>query len=163
MRIAYLADYPQFVPLINKWLFQEFSHLTIESSERKWLIALKKKLHKKKIPTSFVAISGENPIGFACLVHQDMETHKHLTPWLAGVYVIPEQRRQGIGTRLVLHAMAEAKELSITTLYLFTPDKKSFYERLGWNVLEQTDYRGVNVFVMSVDLDRLDLQTLKLN
>ena len=153
MKIEYLADYPQFISVVNKWIFNEFSYLVPHTKEKDWLIALKKRLHKNRIPTSFIVIVNDQPVGFACLIEHDMDTHRHLTPWLAGVFVIPDQRKKGIGSQLVRRVMSEAKNLNIKTLYLFTPDRKHFYKRLGWQVIEQTTYHGYEVFIMSIQLD----------
>jgi hypothetical protein len=37
-------------------------------------------------------------------------------------------------------------------VYLFTPNKRAFYERRGWIVLEQTRYRGYNIVIMKQNL-----------
>jgi N-acetylglutamate synthase-like GNAT family acetyltransferase len=75
-----------------------------------------------------------------------------LTPWLGGVYVAPDHRRQGIGSALVVRAVDEASEISVERLYLYTPDQERFYTRLGWSVVEQCQYRGEDVVVMTLQL-----------
>jgi hypothetical protein len=37
---------------------------------------------------------------------------------------------------------------TLETLYLFTPDRESFYQNLGWQVLSKEEYRGAWVTVM---------------
>jgi N-acetylglutamate synthase-like GNAT family acetyltransferase len=75
-----------------------------------------------------------------------------LTPWLGGVYVAPDHRRQGIGSALVTRAVDEARKLSVERLYLYTADQERFYARLGWSVVEQCQYRGQGVVVMTLQL-----------
>jgi N-acetylglutamate synthase-like GNAT family acetyltransferase len=72
---------------------------------------------------------------------------------MAAVYVIPERRGMGIGSALVRAAMEEAKHISLDRLYLLTPDRSSFYARLGWNVLDKVEYRGENVTIMVYEVD----------
>ena len=48
--------------------------------------------------------------------------------------------------------MREAKQAGIETLYLFTPDRVSFYEKLGWQILKEEVYRGHLVTMMSARL-----------
>lgn len=42
----------------------------------------------------------------------------------------------------------KAVELGFDTLYLWTPDKEHFYARLGWTVIDRTEYRNENAVVM---------------
>ena len=46
----------------------------------------------------------------------------------------------------------EARNLRIPRLYLYTPSAEKFYARLGWSVLERTDYAGKAAIVMAFDL-----------
>ena len=103
------------------------------------------------IPTTFVAV-GDDLLGSAAIVACDMETHGDLSPWLASVYVSDRYRRHGVGSALVRHVMYEAARNGFDALYLFTPDRESFYRRLGWNRYETTIYHGEAVVVMHADL-----------
>lgn len=87
-------------------------------------------------------------VGSASIIDYDMDDRTELTPWLASVFVAPEQRRRGVGGDLVRHVMDRARHAGIATLYLFTPDRQRFYQRLGWHELEQTRYRGYPVTIM---------------
>ncbi|NOU13132.1 MAG: GNAT family N-acetyltransferase, partial [Methylococcaceae bacterium] len=80
------------------------------------------------------------------------DTRPELTPWLASVFVAPKHRNNGVGSQLVKNVMQQAKEAGINELYLFTPDRETFYQKLGWSVLAKEDYRGHAVTVMSVKL-----------
>jgi N-acetylglutamate synthase-like GNAT family acetyltransferase len=71
---------------------------------------------------------------------------------LASVYVASEHRRAGIGTALVRRVIREAETLDIPALHLFTPDKESFYARLGWSVIERPEYRGYPQVVMALSI-----------
>jgi N-acetylglutamate synthase-like GNAT family acetyltransferase len=104
------------------------------------------------IPKTFVALENDQIVGTASLVEDDMPTRPELTPWLAAVYVLPEFRHRGIGLALVKAAMREAEALGVERLYLFTPDRVRFYNRLGWKVIEHTEYRGQNVTIMSYEV-----------
>jgi len=79
-----------------------------------------------------------------------MVTRKDLSPWLASVFVPPEHRGKGIGTALTRRIMDEAKALDVGTLYLFTPDRETFYSRLGWTVLERPEYRREQIVIMKL-------------
>lgn len=100
--------------------------------------------------------SGCNPrvsqAGSAMLVAHDMDTRVDLSPWLAGVFVTPEQRRHGVGAALVQRVIDEATALGVRRLYLYTPSTEHFYSRLGWSLVERTSYEGVDVAVMSYEV-----------
>jgi predicted N-acetyltransferase YhbS len=66
--------------------------------------------------------------------------------------VAPEHRRQGIGTALVRRVVRETEALGVQALHLYTPDKESFYARLGWSVIERPEYRGYPQVVMALPI-----------
>ncbi len=143
-----LGDFPDSIPTLGEWHHREWSWLnpgkTLEDRIRK----LEDSAVPGKIPCTFVAVSRGTLLGSASLIEEDMDTHRHLTPWLASVYIVSGQRGKGIGSLLVRGMMEEAKKLGIRRLYLFTPDRKHFYERLGWKVRETAPYRGQTVTIM---------------
>ena len=99
------------------------------------------------IPTAFVAVLGADVVGLACLVECDIESHQHLTPWLASVLVAPEHRGRGIGSALCERA-TEARLLGVEKLYLFTFNRQRLYGRLGWLALENALYAGASGTIM---------------
>jgi GNAT superfamily N-acetyltransferase len=152
MHLAYLADYPEFIPTLARWHHAQWHYLDAGVSVEERAANFHAHLGRQQIPTTFVALEGSTLLGSASLIAHDMDTHPDLTPWLACVYVAPAYRRRGIGTVLVQRVAQEAKALGVETLYLFTPDKRAFYAHRGWAVLEQTPYRGYNVVVMAQTL-----------
>lgn len=159
MHIDYLADHPGFIPTLARWHHEQWKHLDPGGSVEQRIAQLQAHLRKRQIPTTFVAVSlSDGPgserdrvevLGSASLIAHDMDTHPELSPWLASVFVAPEQRGQGIGTALVRRVIQEAEALGVAQLYLFTtPDKHGFYARLGWSLIERTRYRGYQQIVM---------------
>ena len=73
-------------------------------------------------------------------------------PWLASVFVPPEHRGKGIASALVRTVEEAAKRLGYERLYLFTESATSLYAGLGWQALEQCDYRGERIQVMDKSL-----------
>lgn len=105
-----------------------------------------------EVPLTWVASRAGVLLGSASLVVSDMETKPELTPWLASVFVAPEHRREGVGSLLVNQVKCEAADRGFPRLFLFTPDREAFYERLGWVVVERLDYRDSQVTLMALDL-----------
>jgi GNAT superfamily N-acetyltransferase len=152
VRIEYLADHPELIPILAQWHHQQFSYLDrgVTAAQRESFLGTH--ANHPQIPTTFVAMAGETLLGSASLLARDMDTRLDLSPWLAAVYVAPEHRRQGIATALIVRVVDEARILGYRTIYLFTPDKESFYTRRGWSLLEHTNYRGVQVSVMTLHI-----------
>ena len=149
-RIDYLADHPDLAPTLAAWHQAQWSYLSPATTVEQRLARLHKHLAKRQVPTTFVALDGDQPVGCASLVHADMSIRPQLAPWLASVYVLPSHRRQGIGSALVRRVCHEAAGLQVATLYLYTPDKEHFYAALGWSLLEHIEYRGYEMAVMQI-------------
>ena len=79
----------------------------------------------------------------------------HPKPWLASVYVVPERRGRAIGSMLVERVVEEAWAVGFPVIHLFTPDRQSFYLRMGWTELETALVRERPVFIMKLDRPRL--------
>ena len=151
MKIANLKEVPNHLDTLARWHQKEWGYFNPNRTLMERIERMKSHLLPEFIPTTFVATNHEL-FGSAAIIEHDMDTRKELTPWLAGVYVAPEFRRQGIGSALVLHVMEQARENKIERLYLFTPDKDVFYAGLGWKMFEKTRYLGYAVTIMHVDL-----------
>ncbi len=150
MRIKLLQDCsPELLRILATWHHEQWSYLNPARSFEKRLERMQRYLGDDFIPSTWVMIDNTGmPLGSAAIVAEDMDTHKHLGPWLASVYVAKQARRHGIGSQLVQQVMTAAQENAVEQLYLFTPDQSAFYERLGWEHLEHCDYRGHAVSVM---------------
>jgi GNAT superfamily N-acetyltransferase len=152
MRIDYLADHPEFIPVLAQWQHEEWAYLrpgdTVEARTER----LRAACGRGGIPIVLVAFSESTLIGSAMLIAHDMDNRMDLTPWLAGVFVAPDYRRRGIGSALVKRVVECATQLGVRRLYLYTPSAEQMYSRLGWSAIERTYYHGANVVLMSYDL-----------
>ena len=81
---------------------------------------------------NFVLFDRDRPTGTVGLVRADLEARPDLTPWLAGLFVLPEFRGRGHATALVRRVEAFARAASVPTLWLCTSTAGQFYARLGW-------------------------------
>jgi len=148
MIITYLADHPEHLPAVARWVHGKWGHLAPGRTVEQIEAAFATRLNRDRIPLTLIALEGEQLLGTASIYLQDMSTRPELTPWMASVFVAPEQRGRGIGSALVQAIEAQARGLGVARLYLFTPDKQRFYARLGWSPLEWTEYRAERVLIM---------------
>jgi len=152
VRIENLADHPDFVGTVARWQWDEWGHLDPTDSLAARITSLRDQTDPTHIPTTYVALDGDAPLGTASLVGHDMSTHHELSPWLASVYVTPAARGRGVASALVRHAVGQAAAMGVTRLSLFTPDAQGLYEKLGWRALATEPFEGHPVTIMTIDL-----------
>jgi GNAT superfamily N-acetyltransferase len=148
IHIDHLANHRYALPEIVSWVHAEWGNLMPDISYSKLESQFKERLTPHVIPETFVAMRGDQIVGTASIVTHDLSTRMDLSPWLAAVFVLPEHRGMGVGSALVQAGVDEAGYLGLERFYLLTPDRISFYARLGWVKLFTTEYRGENVSVM---------------
>ena len=151
--IVTISDRPELLTTVATWVYEQWwSHLS-EHSPKTVANMLMERKRSDQICESFVALLDSVPVGTATVLDHDVETERRpdLTPWVAAVYVIPEARCRGIGEQLVSEASAFALSRGFKTVYLWTTDRQSWYERLGWRVMEQFDRNGARVSFLKLE------------
>jgi len=159
MSIINLADEPEHIPTLATWHDSEWAHLNPGRSLEQRIQSMQAYLGGNLIPSTFIYKHQDRLAGSAAITASDMDNKPQWTPWLASVFVEPSFRNQGIGSQLVRHVMTQALRAGITRLYLFTPDRAAFYQKLGWTILLEDVYRGHAVTVMRADLFHATNQT----
>lgn len=148
MQISYLADYPGFISLLAPAIVEQWRFVMPEETIDGRIARLRNHLNRNTLPIGWIAHAGGQVLGTAALRVYDLEDRRDLTPWLGGVFVRPEYRRQGIASALCEVAEDKAWSLGFETLYLFTADRQALYARLGWNNLERVIWRGLGSTIM---------------
>lgn len=148
IQIESIADHLELVDRIARRHFDEWGHLDPSGTLETWTEGLRHRTKRDQIPTTYVALEGNELLGSVTLVEHDMLTRPDLSPWLAGVYVTPERRHQGIGSLLVRHTVHQTARMGVKHLYLYTHAAREFYTKLGWRFLEEDMYEGQLVAIM---------------
>ena len=151
VRIESIADHSDLVETIARWHWDEWGHVDPGGSLASWTAGLRRRTNRARIPTTYVALAGGEPLGSVTLVEHDMDNRRDLTPWLAGLYVAPAHRGRGVGSALARHAVRQAAAMGVGRLYLYTGPARGFYERLGWRVIADEWYEGQPVVVMAIE------------
>ena len=153
MRVEFLKDNPEFIDRIADLMFKEWGHIRQGTTIDRYYNYLREKLNSDKIPMTLIAKSESNELlGFASIVLSDMEINKGLSPWISGVFVVPEYRGKGFGGLLVDKLVQIASDLGFEKLYLYTFDKEKFYSDLSWKKIKDEFYLNSKVVVMAKDL-----------
>jgi GNAT superfamily N-acetyltransferase len=156
--VELLADKVEFVPNIARWHFEEWGRAHSTVTEADVVARLSSWTNRDSIPLTYVAVERGAPLGSASLVHHDMSPPapgcEDLSPWISGVFVIPESRGTGLGPALVGACEEAAPRLGHAVVYLHTAARTAerFYSPMGWHILDLADYDGHQVTVMAKTL-----------
>ncbi|WP_318153158.1 GNAT family N-acetyltransferase [Halomonas sp. LR3S48] len=148
INIVRLSPDSDHVATVASWTYAEWGHLHPNSTAESYRDAFRRECGDGGVPSVFVAMHGNKPVGTAALLAEDMDSRRELTPWLASVFVLPEWRGQGIASTLIRRVEEEAVACGVDHFYLFTPDQQALYRRLGWQDHEELSYRGEEVTIM---------------
>ncbi|WP_158744374.1 GNAT family N-acetyltransferase [Acidisphaera sp. L21] len=133
-----VAKRPDLLPVIAEWLWNEWWKRWGRSLEETQAMyaACRAEIGA---PQTFILVADDTPIGTVTLARKDLDERPNLTPWLAGVFVIPERRGRGY-VRHLLEAFDEAcRRASIPTAWLYTNTAERVYLRAGWQLVETID------------------------
>src|SRR5437899_22311 len=142
MQISYLSEHPEFIPVLASALLEHYRDVLPKETLETRAGKLRTHLNRDSLPIAWVAHSEAGVAGTAALRVHDLEGREDLTPWLGGVYVLPEYRRRGIGTALCDTVEQKVTALGARTVYLFTLDRQRWYSAMGWDLVEPCTWRG---------------------
>ena len=153
MKIKNLDSQDAHFDTVVRWVFDEWSPITPYETLTSTHGELSQRSGAEIVPHALVAETADgNPLGTVSLVECDYAPRNNLSPWLADLYVAPEQRNRGVGSALVKQLELWALHNGIETLYLITRYREDFYRRLGWTLFEQLRYHGVKSALMRREL-----------
>ena len=72
---------------------------------------------KDGLPVALVAVVDGQAVGTVTLKSDDWRPRADLSPWLGGLFVLPDHRGQGIAGGLVRALVDQASQRGVTTLY----------------------------------------------
>jgi predicted N-acetyltransferase YhbS len=152
MKIDYLAEHPHFIPTLSKWFLREWRDFYGDKTWESVAETFYERLNRDSIPLTLVAFEEQHPFGTISLLEESISTHKHLTPWLGGLYVCKEKRHQSIGRQLIEADIGKARKLGFERVFIGIRKSENYYINLGWQVVEGTDYCGEEIKIMQLDL-----------
>lgn len=154
IKIAYLKEHPEVIPDLAKIWHEVLgsiwvSDISIEQVEQ----GLYEDLNDNTLPLTLVALKGSQVIGSISLYDSD-EVRTDLTPWLESLVVDKAHQNQGVGKILVEKIKQKARDLHFNKLYLFAfaPTLPAYYARLGFNKIDEDEFKGHPVTVMEIAL-----------
>jgi GNAT superfamily N-acetyltransferase len=141
--IATLAEHPLLVPDVVEIAWREWGALQPQHEHERWLREAERdsRLHS---PTSaaFVALDGDQAVGFVQLHEFELDDMRDRSPWVCGMVVLPEYRGAGVGRRLLAALEQFAAGHGVPRLWVFTESAAAFYERCGWQPVDESEQDG---------------------
>jgi GNAT superfamily N-acetyltransferase len=150
--IVRIAERPNLVPIVAQWLWDEW-RLDAGDSLEAIRDAVAASVSLSGPPQTFVLLVNNRPVGTASLVAHDLDERPNLTPWLAGVFVIPEARGRGHVIHLIQAVEVACRSAGVGTVWVHTTSAERVYARAGWHTVEAIQRRGRSL----VTLMRRDL------
>ncbi len=136
--IDYLGNQKQFLAQLATLWAQEWVPNVTDADIAQKIFKFQDRISTGKPPFVLVAFSGKKLLGSAALFEHDLAKRPDLSPWLAGVLVLPEYRGNGVARDMISEAVEKAKRLGYHRIYLHTEVAQGLYEKLGWIYLEST-------------------------
>ncbi len=156
LQIELLADHPEAIPILAEWFEREWAPYYGPDGPGDARSDLLGSCNRDQLPVALVALTHGKVCGTAALKTESVSTHTHLTPWLAGLLVAPENRRHGVGEQLISAIEKKARQLGFDSLYVGTGKGSGTPESLlrarGWQFVEKRPY-----FVSEVSIFRKSL------
>ncbi len=144
LKIELLADHPEAMLVLKELFESEWEPYYGASGPGDAEIDIKKSANRTELPIAIVAIVDGNVCGTAALKKESVTTYPDFFPWLAGLLVAPEYRRQGIGERLIIEIEKLAKQLGYKEIYVGTGEKSGMSEitldKRNWKFIDKSEY-----------------------
>jgi N-acetylglutamate synthase-like GNAT family acetyltransferase len=94
------------------------------------------------LPAGMLVVDKGQPIGVGALKAESIPSHRHLMPWAAAGYVLPQRRGEGIGGVLLRALVGRANALGHAHVYCGTSTAQSLLTRSGWMAIDTTVLDG---------------------
>jgi len=143
---AVRPDTPE-IAICARWRAEAFS--VLDANFEQELRTLEAFVADQTRQVALIAKHGSVPVGTCLLVPSEIEPNHQVSPWLAGLFVAPAHRRCGAGAVLVRAIEEQARDRGFERIFLYTTGAAGFYQRLGWELVERTAWKGFDTAFMS--------------
>ncbi|MBC8258073.1 MAG: GNAT family N-acetyltransferase [SAR324 cluster bacterium] len=142
--IELIADHPEALAVLKGLFESEWEPYYGASGAGDAETDIKNSANRTELPIAVVAIFDGNICGTAALKMESVTTYPDFFPWLAGLLVAPEYRRQGIGEQLIIEIEKLAKQLGYENIYVGTGEKSGMSEitldKRNWKYVDKSEY-----------------------
>lgn len=152
---SFLSEYTELAEMLGREIYREWESMyRVQGKTESDVVAtVKSRAVDNEIPLTMIAHENGALCGSVTLKVNEGDEFPELTPWLAGVFVLPQFRGKGIGRSLVTFAeMVASEKFGVRKLYLYTSTAAGLYSALGYCVFAQAEKDGKVVEYMEKEL-----------
>jgi GNAT superfamily N-acetyltransferase len=129
--IEFLADHHRLIPALENYFQSEWSEYYGPKASGSALSDVKFLCNKSKLPIGLIALKQGGFIGSVALRHKSA-SHEKLSPWLTSLYVVPEARQQGVGTRLINAIEKLSMDLGYSKIFARSSTAVDLFIKNNW-------------------------------
>lgn len=138
MLIAELNQHPRYAEQTARLPHTEWSYLPAWSHPPTILERLKQRNQATSAEFTLIATpDGETVIATCSLIRYELDDIAAREYWIGEMVTDKRFRGQGVAKALIQQAIAQAIKQQISELWLCTPDQQTYYQRSGWQAVEQ--------------------------
>jgi GNAT superfamily N-acetyltransferase len=146
--VAPMAEHHAHLPLVAEWFVSEWPNWYGPGGPGNVSADVAAFAESETIlPVGVLAFLKGRPVGAGALKAESITSHKHLSPWAAAGYVVPELRGQGIGSALLASLVAKGRAMGYETIYCGTSTAQSLLMRCGWQAIDSMVVEGKQLTV----------------
>ena len=114
--------------------WREWGHAPEPEDPAWWLETTLREAGTDQLPVTFVACDDDDGevLGAVGLDSYDLDDRRDTSPWVTGMIVRRDRRRQGIGRMLMRHLEQWAADHQISEAWVGTDLAAAFYQHCGW-------------------------------
>jgi GNAT superfamily N-acetyltransferase len=142
VRIARLDAFPWFVPQLADLFAVEWPEWAATVSREELESGFACAPEPAKLPVVLVAFEEDRLLGTIALRHWFGDAPMAETPWVRGLYVVPEARGKRVGPGLIEAVEEEAKRRGYQSIHAATTRIESYLVKQGWEVFRRVDQGG---------------------
>ncbi|MGH8048099.1 MAG: GNAT family N-acetyltransferase [Chthoniobacterales bacterium] len=150
MTLGFLADHPECRPTLAAWYLREWPGLFDDAFTPHH--EMDGAMNREQLDCTLLGFVDGRLAASAALLTTDVLPLPEYSPWLGTVVVDPALRSRGLGREITLAALSLACRIGITTLHLWTPHHRAFYEKLGWEFVRNYTLRDHMVSILRISL-----------
>ena len=154
MQIENIKHHLDAIDTLSEAQFELWGPLTGRNTLEEYRKLLHFAAKSESLPTTLVAVENATVLGSVNVLENDLPLRPDIAPWLAQLFVCPNFRGRDAGALLIAGAIAEARKLNRSILFLYTSGTlPNYYEKLGWSRMEEIAYLGKRRVIMAYEID----------
>jgi len=145
LRIEFLKDNRHLFPILEESYRTEWKEYYGPGGPGDAISDISTFCNKDKLPICLVALKRNLFLGSVAL-RQKSASHEHLSPWVTSLFVMPDERRKGIGTKLIKAVEDLSINLGFSKIYSRSATAIDFFRKNNWIPFDRIEESNLTIF-----------------